>query len=69
MSSPADPVVRVSDFSKRYKNHMAVDGIDLEIRKATVLTVKYAKVPLRTQRHAAKRVHVHIRVCDGGPSR
>ncbi len=36
MSSPADPVVRVSDFSKRYKNHMAVDGIDLEIRKGEI---------------------------------
>ncbi|MBX3326924.1 MAG: ABC transporter ATP-binding protein [Nitrospira sp.] len=31
-----DTVVRVSGFVKRYKKHVAVDGVDLEIRKGEV---------------------------------
>ncbi|MDH4088351.1 MAG: ATP-binding cassette domain-containing protein, partial [Nitrospira sp.] len=31
-----DAVVRVSQFVKRYKKHVAVDGVDLEIRKGEI---------------------------------
>ncbi|TKB92351.1 MAG: ABC transporter ATP-binding protein [Nitrospira sp.] len=33
---PSDTIVNVSGFVKRYKKHMAVDGIDLEIRKGEI---------------------------------
>lgn len=32
----SDVIVRVSQFVKRYKKHVAVDGIDLEIRKGEI---------------------------------
>ena len=34
--SPITPVVQVSNFVKRYKKHVAVDGVDLEIRKGAI---------------------------------
>ncbi len=33
---PSDTVVNVSGFVKRYKKHVAVDGVDLEIRKGEI---------------------------------
>lgn len=34
--NPADPVVRVSGFSKRYRKRVAVEGIDLELHRGEV---------------------------------
>ncbi len=31
-----DPIVRVSHFVKRYKKHVAVDGVDLEVRRGEI---------------------------------
>lgn len=36
LSQPAHPVVRVSAFVKRYKNDLAVDGVDLTIRRGEI---------------------------------
>lgn len=33
---PSDTIVNVSGFVKRYKKHVAVDGVDLEIRKGEI---------------------------------
>jgi hypothetical protein len=32
MSSPVVPAIRVTAFVKGYKKHMAVQGVDLEIK-------------------------------------
>lgn len=33
MSSPVPPVIRVTAFVKRYKKHVAVQGVDLEVKR------------------------------------